>query len=47
MILREQLASDPLDLVVLGIGGDAEDFVEVLLNPFSLNHAASPPRCDY
>ena len=44
MILREQLAGDPLDLVIGGIGGDAERLIEVFFNPFALNHPASPPR---
>ena len=43
MVFGEQLAGDPLDLIVLGVGGDAEHLVEVFLNPFPLNHAASPP----
>ena len=44
VVLGEQLAGDPLDLVLAGVRGDAEHLVEVLLDPFSLNHAASPPH---
>jgi hypothetical protein len=43
VILGEQFLGHPLDVVVAGVRGDAEHFVEILLNPFALNHAASPP----
>ena len=43
MELGEQLAVGPLDLFGAGVRGDAELLVEVLLDPFSLGHAASPP----
>ena len=44
MILGEQLLGHSPDLIVAGVGGDAEHLVEILLNPFTLNHAASPPH---
>ena len=43
VVLGEDLAGSPLDLVLAGVGGDAELLVEVLLNPLSLGHTASPP----
>ena len=47
MILGEQLAGDPLDLILFGIRGDAEHLIKIFFNPFPLNHAASPPRRGY
>ena len=43
MVLREQLAGCPLDVLFAGIRGDAEFLVEVLFDPFTLGHTASPP----
>ena len=44
VVLGEDLAGSPLDLVLGGVGGDAELLVEVLLNPLTLGHTASPPH---
>jgi hypothetical protein len=44
VVLGENLAGGALDLFLVGVGGDAELLVEVLLNPFSLGHTASPPH---
>lgn len=44
VVLRQQLSGDPLDLLFAGIRRDAQFFVEVLLDPLTLNHAASPPH---
>src|ERR1700759_2321964 len=43
VVLGEQLARHPLDLVLAGVRGDAQLLVEVFLDPFSLGHIASPP----
>ncbi len=38
VVLGEDLARGALDLVLGGVGGDAQLLVEVLLNPFTLGH---------
>src|SRR5580693_865885 len=45
VILGEQLAGHPLDLVLAGVRRDAQLLVEVLFDPFALGHIASPPAC--
>ena len=44
MVVGQHLARGALDLILGGVRGDAEFLVEVLLDPFTLSHVASPPQ---